>query len=87
MIVQTFCNGVTQPAWYTIDAVVGATLMNKMEDEGYNLIEDIVLNNYQWYNERGQPKQVGGKFEIDELNLLTTKIDIITQRLRSIKCE
>jgi len=52
MIVQIFYNGVTQPVRSTIGAAAGVTLMNKMEDEAYNPIEEIVLNNYQWSNER-----------------------------------
>jgi len=39
----------------TIDAAVGGILMNKTEDEAYNLIEEMTLNNYQWSNERSQP--------------------------------
>ena len=53
MIVQAFYNGVTQPVGFTIDVLVGGTLMNKTEDEAYNLIEEMVVNNSQWSNERG----------------------------------
>jgi len=45
------------------------------------LIEEMALNNYQWSNERDQPKRVGGKFNIDALTLLTAKMDAMTQRL------
>jgi len=34
-----------------IDAVTGGTLMSKTEEEAYNLIEKMALNNYQWSNE------------------------------------
>jgi len=53
MIIQTFYNGVTQPVRSTINAVAGGTLMNKTEDEAYNLIEEITLSNFQWSTERG----------------------------------
>ena len=46
MIVQMFCNGVTQLVRSTIDAVAGATLMRKIEDEAYNLIEEMALNKF-----------------------------------------
>ena len=39
MIIQAFYKGVTQPVRSTIDAAAGGTLMNKTEDEAYNLIE------------------------------------------------
>jgi len=61
MIIQAFHNGVTQPIRSTIDAAAGGTLMNQTEDEAYNLIEKMELNNFQWSNEWGQPKQIGGK--------------------------
>jgi len=47
MIVQTFYNGVTQLLRSTIDAAAGGTLMNKTEDEAYNLIEEMAYNNFQ----------------------------------------
>jgi len=49
--------------------------------EAYNLIEETALNNYQWSSERGQPKRVGGKYDIDALALLIAKTDAITQKL------
>jgi len=64
-----------------IDAATGGTLMSKKEEEAYNLIKDMALNNYQWSSERGQPKWVGGKYNIDALTLLTAKIDAMTQKL------
>jgi len=55
--------------------------MSKTEDEAYSLIEEMALNNFQWSSKRTQPKRVGGKFEIDTLTLLSTKVDAMTQRL------
>ena len=46
MIVQTFYNGVTKPLRSTIDTVARGTLTNKTEDEAYNLIEEMALNNF-----------------------------------------
>jgi len=62
MIVQTSYNGVAQSMQSIIDAMIGGTLMSKMEHKVYNLVQEMTLNNYQWSNERGQPKGVGGKF-------------------------
>jgi len=64
-----------------IDTVARDTLMSKTEDEAYNLIEEMTLNNYQWSNERGQPKGVRSKFDVDALTLLTVKMDAMTQKL------
>jgi len=64
-----------------IDAVMAGTLMSKTKDEAYNIIKEMTLNNYQWSNERGQPKWVTGKFDVDALTFLTVKIAALTQRL------
>jgi len=64
-----------------IDAVAGGTLMSNTEEEAYNLIEEMALNNYQWSSGRGQPKRVGGKCDIDAVTLLTAKMDAMTQKL------
>ena len=55
---QAFYNGVSRLVRSIIDVVVGGTLINKTEDEAYNLIEEMTLNNCQWYNERRQPKRL-----------------------------
>jgi len=64
-----------------IDATAGGTLMSKTEDEAYNLIKEMTLNHYQWSNEHGQPKKIGGKFDVDALTLLSAKMNVMTQRL------
>jgi len=62
-----------------IGVATGGTLMSEMEDEAYNLIKEMMLNNYQWSNERCQPKRVGEKSDVDALSLLTSKMDAMTQ--------
>jgi len=44
--------------------------MSKTEDEAYNLTKEMALNNFQWSIERGQPKHVGVKLEVDALYFL-----------------
>jgi len=80
MIIQTFYNDVTKAVRSTIDAAVGGTLMSKTEDEAYNLIEEMTLNNFQWSSERVQPRRVRGKLEVDAFTLLSDKVDAITKR-------
>jgi len=47
---------VTQSVRSTIDAAAGGTLMNKTEDEAYNLIEEMTLNNFEWSTETSPTK-------------------------------
>ena len=77
MVVHTFYKRATQSVQSMIDAGVGRTLMSKTEEEAYNLIEEMVLNNYQWSNDRGEPKRVGGKYDINALSLLTANLNCL----------
>jgi len=81
---QAFYNGVTQAVRSTIDVAVGGTLMNRTEDEAYNLIDEMTLNNFQWSTKRVQPKWVVGKLEVDVLTLLSAKVDAMIQRLNQM---
>ena len=56
----------------------GGTLMNKIEDKAYNLIEEMTLNNYQYSNERSQPNNVGVKLELNAIFMLSTKVDVMS---------
>ena len=78
MIIQAFYNGVTQSVRFIIDTAAVGTLMHKTEDEAYNLIEEMALNNFQWSSERSQSKWVGGKLEVDALTLHNAKVDAMT---------
>jgi len=57
-----------------INVAAHGTLMIKTEDDTYNLIKEMMLNNCQWPNERGQPKRVGGKSDVYALTLFTAKV-------------
>ena len=58
--------------------------MNKTDDEAYNLIEEMALNNYHWSTERGQPKWVGGNLEVNAHTLIFANVEAMTQRLDRI---
>ena len=60
--------------------------MNKTEDDTYNLIEEIALDNFQWSAERGQPKWVGHKLEVDALTLLSAKDRCYDPKTRPNEC-
>ena len=61
-----------------MDAATGGTLMNRMKDEAYNLIEKMTFNNYQSSNKRRQCKRVKGKLKLDALTLLSAKVDVMS---------
>jgi len=39
------------------------------------------IEQLSWSSERGQPKRVGGKYDVDALTFLTAKMDAMTQKL------
>jgi len=59
--------------------------MNKTEDEAYNLIEEMILNNFQWSSERAQPNLVGGTLELDVISMLSSKVDVMS-KIRVLEC-
>ena len=81
MIIQAFYNSVTQAVRSAINAAIGGTLMIEIEEEAYNLIKETTLHNFQWTNERVQPRRVGGKLEVDAFTLLSVKVDAMTKIL------
>ena len=56
--------------------------MSKTPEDGYNLLETMTSNNYQWQKERSTPKRVAGMYEVDGWNLLNAKINMLTKKLK-----
>ncbi|XP_062086161.1 uncharacterized protein LOC133792268 [Humulus lupulus] len=56
--------------------------MSKSAHEAYELLEEMVMNNYQWPTERGQPKKVAGMMELDAISMLTAQVTALTKQLQ-----
>ena len=52
----------------------GGALMAKSLQEGQGLIEEMAANNYQWANERSNPRRQAGMIEIDIINMLSAQM-------------
>ena len=78
-----FYNGLNQSIKTSVDAAAGGTLMGKSEEEAYNLIEEMSSNNFQWSNEKKQQRKVAGMYEVDKVDMLSTKIDTLLTCLGS----
>lgn len=44
----------------------------------------MALNYYQWSNEKGTQKKVLEKYDVDTLDLITTKVAVLTQKVDKI---
>ena len=82
LTVHIFYNGLNHQSKLSLDAAAGGAFMSKSLDEGYNLIESIAQNHYQWSSERSSAasKKVLGKYEVDTLTLLAQKVDALAHR-------
>ena len=66
----------------TIDVIAQESFMSKTSKGAYNLLETMTSN---VIHARSQmPKKVVGVHELDEWNLLNSKIDILTKKLEAI---
>ena len=61
--------------------------MSKTQEEAYNLLEEMAINNFQWPNERGMARKTMGVQEVDEVTSLKAKVHILTQELKAMKTQ
>jgi protein-tyrosine-phosphatase len=83
MQVQNFYNGLNASTRTLIDAASGGAFMSKSQDDAYNLLEEMAMNNYQWPNERSIQKKTVGVHEIDAITTLTAQVHSLTQQLKT----
>jgi len=46
--------------------------------------EEMTSNNYHWSSERATPRRNGGKYEVDAVTLLASRVDALAQRLDKV---
>lgn len=44
--------------------------MSKIHEAAYEILEELVSNNYQWSAERAMPRKKAGVFEFDFITIL-----------------
>ncbi|GKV39994.1 hypothetical protein SLEP1_g47678 [Rubroshorea leprosula] len=76
-----FYNGLFPNNCTMLDAAAGGSLMSKHADEGYNLIEEMASNSYQWGSERSHIKKNVGIYGVDAFTALTAQIEALNQKL------
>ncbi|GKV15355.1 hypothetical protein SLEP1_g26150 [Rubroshorea leprosula] len=63
---------------------VRGSLMSKNADEGYNLIEEMASNSYQWGSERSHIRKNAGIHGVDPFTALTTQIEALNQKFKPL---
>ena len=76
-----FDNGLTGTTRTLLDALAGGAFMSKSENEAYQLLEYVALNNFQWPNERATLKKPSGVHELDVFNNLAAQVSLLTKQL------
>jgi hypothetical protein len=76
---ETFYNGLTPSSRNMLDASSGGALLSKSYTEGFDLIESITTNTYQWPTIRANPasntsKKPAGVHEVSETTALAAQI-------------
>ena len=79
MQVQTFYNGLIPSTRTLIDAASGGAFMSKTQEEAYNLLEEMAINNFQWPTERGMARKPVAVHEVDDYTSLKAQGDSLTQ--------
>ena len=58
--------------------------MSKTQDEAYELLEEMAMNNYQWPRYHLAPKKIMGTHEANAITALTSQVQELSQQLKAI---
>ena len=83
MQVHHFYNGLSRPTRTLIDASTGGAIMGKNEVEAYQILENIVLNDYHWLFERAAPKKLARVFNLDMFTNLSAQVSTLSKQLQA----
>lgn len=84
---NNFYNGLLYSTRMTLDAAIGGTLMNNLQDRAYNLIEDTEKNHHSWGSTQEKivkaPQKVG-LYEVSMFDHMYTKVDALYQKIENL---
>ena len=65
----------------SVDATIGGAPMGKFIEAARALLEGMTSNNCHWSSERAAPKRSSGRYEVDAVTFLVSRVDAPAQRL------
>jgi hypothetical protein len=81
LLLQTFYHGLTNSTRETVDAAAGGALLSLTINQAIALVEKMASNQV-WNEERTQTrKRGGGMHQLKEVDMLSTKMDLLMKRL------
>jgi len=81
MEIQLFYNGLQLNTKMMVDAVAGGALMRKDRDEAYEVLEEMVSNDYQWQTERATPKKAAGMHGSNDITTIHVQLASLTKQV------
>ena len=82
MQVQTFYNGLLPNTQTMVDAASGGAFFNKTPEDGYELIEVMVSNNFLKFTDRNAQKRTCSVHDIDAFNNLVAQVAILNNNFK-----
>ena len=82
MQVHHFYNGLNGTTRTLLDASTGGVPMSKSEDEAYQLLKNMAINNYQWLSERATLKKSTRMYEVDVFSNLAGQVSLLTKQFQ-----
>jgi len=61
----------------SLDTAVGGALIGKYTEATKALLEEMASNNYHWSSKRTVPKRSSGRYEVNAVTLLASKVDAL----------
>ena len=81
LIIQNFFHGLTQQAQDHVDAAAGGSFLS-LDVARAKMLSDMIASNQSWKGER-QPARPKGVHQIDSVDMLATKMDLLMKKLVS----
>jgi len=68
----------------SVDAAAGGALMGKSIEAAKCLLEEMASNNYHWASDRSTTQRGGGKYSVDAVTLLASRVEALAQRFEKM---
>ncbi|XP_021771810.1 uncharacterized protein LOC110735943 [Chenopodium quinoa] len=80
LLLHGFYRGILRSDRILLDGALGGPLMNKPSTEALKIIEDVVQNYTDWSPDERSTSKRGGKYEVNAINMLSSKLDALSSK-------
>ncbi|XP_024023166.1 uncharacterized protein LOC112092119 [Morus notabilis] len=78
---ETFYNGLNEQTRVMVDAAANGALLAKSYNEGYEILERMATNHYQWPTKRLPTRKTPGVLEVDAITALSAQVSNLTNMI------